>query len=69
MRKTLLLAFLMCIGCSLAFSQGVTTSSLTGQITDSKGGGLPGANVVAVHEPSGTQYGASTNAYGRFIIP
>jgi hypothetical protein len=69
MRKTLLLAFLMCIGLGAAFAQGVTTSTLNGQIIDQNGGPIPGANIVAVHEPSGTQYGTSTNDNGRFNLP
>ncbi len=52
----------------LAFSQGVTTSSMTGVITDETGEGLPGANIVAVHEPSGTSYGTSTRLDGSFGI-
>ena len=50
-------------------AQGVTTASITGAIKDDKGEGLPGANVIAVHTPSGTRYGTSTQVNGRFVIP
>jgi hypothetical protein len=69
MRKFLLLLTLVLSVCISGWSQGVTTSRLTGQISDQNGGPLPGANVIAVHEPSGTEYGVSTNDNGNFSIP
>jgi hypothetical protein len=46
----------------------VTTSGLRGSIVDDKNESLPGATVVAVHQPSGTQYAVLANAEGRFSI-
>jgi hypothetical protein len=50
-------------------AQGVTTGAISGIVADSKGQALLGANVVAVHEPSGTRYGAASRAGGAFNIP
>ena len=61
----LLATFLMSI--SLTYGQ-VTTSGLNGSITNSKGETLPGATVVAVHLPSGTQYASLSNTEGRYSI-
>ncbi|HLA77612.1 MAG TPA: carboxypeptidase regulatory-like domain-containing protein, partial [Vicinamibacteria bacterium] len=52
-----------------AYAQGVTTGSITGVVTDPQKQAVPGATVVAVHEPSGTKYEASTRADGGFSIP
>jgi len=46
----------------------VTTSSLSGKITDSKGEGLAGATVVAVHVPSGTQYATFCDNSGNYRL-
>ena len=40
-----------------------------GVVQDSDGNPLPGANVIAEHTPSGTQYGASTRENGLFNLP
>ena len=69
MRRILLLAAFMTTALCGAFAQGITTASISGLVADSKGAGLPGANVIAVHTPSGTQYGPSTREDGRFTIP
>ncbi len=52
----------------LMFGQGATTSGLAGRIVDTNGQALPGATILAVHVPSGTQYGAITNNEGFFTI-
>ena len=49
--------------------QGVTTASINGLVKDADGEFLPGANVVALHIPTGTSYGASTRADGLFNLP
>jgi len=67
--KSLFAALMLVFVTSAAFSQGITTASMQGLVTDNTGETLPGANVVAVHTPSGTRYGAVTNLEGRFILP
>jgi len=51
------------------FAQGVTTGSINGIVQDADGNPLPRANVIAIHEPSGTQYGTSTRVNGLFNLP
>lgn len=68
MRKILLTVGLVFIG-SLGLLAQVTTSTLSGSITDTKGEALPGANIVATHTPSGTAYGTVSLADGRYVIP
>lgn len=46
----------------------VTTSGMNGVVTEENGQPLVGATVVAVHVPSGTQYGAITNTDGRYNL-
>ncbi len=59
---------LLLLAPAAAMAQGTTTASLTGTVTDAVGAPVPGANVVAVHEPSGTQYGAASRADGRYDL-
>jgi len=64
----LLLLLLTLLSVHTGWSQGTTTSSMTGTITDQSGAGLPGATVIAVHTPTNTQYVAPTNSDGRFNL-
>lgn len=50
-----------------AFSQ-VTTSGISGCVKDEAGEPLPGAAVIAIHEPSGSQYSTIANVNGRYFI-
>ena len=65
--KSLLLCFAAMLFVISASAQ-VTTSSLNGRITDTSGDPIPGATVVAVHTPSGSQYYSVSNEEGRYFI-
>jgi len=49
-------------------AQGVTTAAMNGTVTDSNGDPLPGANVLIVHSPSGTQFGTTTRTDGNYNL-
>ena len=63
-----LLSAIVAMGFSVISFAQITTSSLGGQITESSGVPAVGIAVVATHQPSGTVYGAVTNAEGRYAI-
>ena len=60
-----LLAFLFV---SVMVSGQVTTSNIRGTVQDDQGEPLFGANVVAIHTPTGTKYGVMSNEDGRFNL-
>ncbi|MGZ0016719.1 TonB-dependent receptor [Yeosuana sp. AK3] len=62
---TLFLLFMLSIG--FAEAQ-VTTSNIKGLIVDGSEQSLMGANVLAIHTPTGTKYGAASNFDGRFNL-
>ncbi|MBI4429816.1 MAG: TonB-dependent receptor [Ignavibacteriales bacterium] len=67
-RVSMLLGFCFTFLSVSALSQGVTTAAISGIVTDKSGQGLPSANVVAIHTPSGTVYGTSTRADGGYNL-
>lgn len=62
----LLIAILVPAG---LFAQGLTTAAINGQIVDNNNQPLIGANVLAVHQPSGTTFGVISRADGHYNIP
>jgi hypothetical protein len=69
-RAAALLAFCALLWpASPAFAQGVTTGALAGIVLDAQQQPVAGASVIAIHEPSGTSYEATTRADGRFSMP
>ena len=63
---------MLVVGFALTTTQSIfaqaTTSAVSGVVVDDSGAPLDAATVVAVHTPSGTQYGITTQADGRFTI-
>ena len=77
MRKQVLslcIAILFGAMCTVLFSpitplhaQGVTSGAISGSVKFS-GGSLSGINIIAIHEPTGTQYKTGTKSNGEFLI-
>ena len=66
MKKSLFSLLLICLSI-MAYGQ-VTTSNIKGLILDENSQPLPGANVVAIHVPTGTKDGSATNIDGRYNL-
>ena len=63
-----LLTFFVAMIASISLMAQVTTSSISGKITDNNKGTLPGATVIATHTPSGSQYYAVADANGNYRL-
>lgn len=50
------------------FAQGTTSGTIEGIVLDEQGEPLPTANVVAIHQPTGSRYGTATRLDGRYTI-
>ncbi|MEZ4892096.1 MAG: carboxypeptidase regulatory-like domain-containing protein [Saprospiraceae bacterium] len=66
--KILVAGFVMLLVSNFGFSQGSTSASMSGALTDENGEALIGATVVAKHEPTGTVYGTTSRGDGRFNL-
>jgi hypothetical protein len=73
-RRFLTFAFAVASFCAASLpavlaAQGVTTGGIGGIVTGAQKQPVAGASVIAIHEPSGTSYEATTRADGRYSIP
>ena len=68
LRTVKLLALVAMFFVALSSSAQVTTSALSGVVTDENQEALIGATITALHTPSGTKYNAVTNMDGRYNI-
>lgn len=68
-RRVSLLALCALLVPAVAGAQGVTSGTMSGVVTNAQGQPVPGASVIAIHEPSGTAYETTSRADGRFSIP
>lgn len=72
MKKNLFISFLavlMTFGWQSIYAQGTTTSGMNGRVYDSSNETLPGATVVVIDLPTGTQFGTITDGSGYYRIP
>ena len=67
LKRILCLLTVSLLASTFIFSQ-VTTSSLTGTVTDTSGQALAGATITATHQPSGTRYTTISQSNGRYTI-
>ena len=66
--KQYLYLFTWIASISIISAQGLTTSGVNGYVKNQAGEALEGANVVATHTPSGTQYGVTSMNGGYYAI-
>jgi hypothetical protein len=64
-----ILVVLMAAFSASAFAQGGGSSTLSGTVSDTSGGIMPGVDVVAKHNGTGSTFNSVTDSVGRFTIP
>jgi hypothetical protein len=64
----LVLSLMAALALALPAGAQVTTGSLNGRVQNAQQEPVAGANVIAIHLPSGTSYEATSRADGRFTI-
>ena len=67
-KKIKFLSLIVMLFVAFSMNAQVTTSAMSGLVTDENNETLIGATVTAVHTPSGTKYNAVSNLDGRFSI-
>jgi hypothetical protein len=66
--KTLLVALMLCLCATLAFSQGSSTASLNGTVTDPSGASVPGADVQLIDAATNAVFKTLTNEKGEYTF-
>ena len=66
LKRMVFAAAVLLFGAASAFAQQAT---ITGTVTDSSGGVLPGVTIIVVHEDTGNTFEGVTDAQGQFRIP
>lgn len=67
MKNLLLIVLVLLMGMVTMHAQ-ITTSNIRGTVVEDENNPLLGANIVAIHTPTGTTYGATTNEDGRYNL-
>jgi hypothetical protein len=62
------LLILLCLTSTVGMAQ-LASGSMSGTVTDPNGAIIPGAKVVAVHEPTGREYPTVTTDAGVYVFP
>ncbi len=70
MRIPLLLALMIATFSVIpCFGQGATTATITGFVSDENSNAMGNANIIAIHLPTGTEYGTSSRQNGQYTLP
>jgi len=67
--KSLFWMFILSWIVASASGQGMTTSGMNGRILDNSGESLIGATIIAIHNPTGSQFATISDADGYYRIP
>lgn len=66
--RSALFLLAVAMSASLTWAQGTTTSNMNGRVLDSDGEPIPGATVMATHEPTGARFGNVTDETGSYRL-
>src|SRR5687768_1791472 len=67
--RSLAAVIVLLVSAEFAYAQGSGTTSLSGVVTDSGGGVIPGATVVVKNAATGVTFEAITTSTGAFNVP
>ncbi|MGN7783027.1 TonB-dependent receptor [Niabella sp. 22666] len=68
LKKIFLFIALVFLSAAIVQAQ-VTTGSITGMVKSQSGDNLQGANITAIHVPTGSRYSTTSNSSGQYTLP